>query len=168
MGESKIEVWKDVVGYEGFYSISSIGRVRRDLEIYGRCVSGKILKQSIVSQYYIVGLSKLGVKKMKYIHILVAEAFIGERPFRYEVNHKDGNKLNCHYKNLEYLTQSENTKHAYKLGLIPMGASHARAKLTQNNIDEIKRLSGPRIRNKRILAKRFNVDIATIFRVLTK
>lgn len=52
-----------------------------------------------------------------YIHRLVAKYFIGDIPSGYVVNHKDGNKLNNHYSNLEIVTYSENIRHADKIGL---------------------------------------------------
>lgn len=53
----------------------------------------------------------------RFIHHLVAEVFIRERKCGEVLNHKDGNKENNHYSNLEYVTSSENNIHAYKLGL---------------------------------------------------
>lgn len=57
------------------------------------------------------------LSKKVFAHVLVAEAFIGPKPNRCEVNHKDGNKLNNHCSNLEYVTGKENVKHAYANGL---------------------------------------------------
>jgi hypothetical protein len=55
--------------------------------------------------------------KNYYVHRLVAKYFIGEIPLGMEVNHKDGNKQNNHYDNLEIITSSENIRHMDKLGL---------------------------------------------------
>lgn len=49
----------------------------------------------------------------KYIHGLVAEAFLGPRPEGYQVDHKDGNRSNNHISNLEYVTAKENIKRAW-------------------------------------------------------
>ncbi len=58
------------------------------------------------------------------MHWLVAEAFLGKRPKKHTINHKDGNKTNNDINNLEYVTSSENTEHAIKLGLYkPFGKS---------------------------------------------
>lgn len=58
--------------------------------------------------YLMVGLTKSGVCKKTYIHTLVAQAFLGDRPEGYFVDHKDGNKLNNRYSNLHYVTPHGN------------------------------------------------------------
>jgi hypothetical protein len=55
------------------------------------------------------------------IHNLVAEAFIGRKPATLQVNHKDGNKDNNTAENLEYITQTENLRHAFRTGLMKIG-----------------------------------------------
>jgi hypothetical protein len=69
---------------------------------------------------YDVGKGYQSVKldgKNVYVHKLVAKCFIGERPNETTINHKDGNKQNNHYSNLEYISNEENYKHALKNGL---------------------------------------------------
>jgi hypothetical protein len=64
---------------------------------------------------YNVGKGYLSVKienKNVYVHKIVAECFLGQRPNDFTVNHKDGNKANNHFSNLEYISKEDNYKHA--------------------------------------------------------
>ena len=119
--ETKIqkEAWKDIEGYEGLYQISNFGNVK-SLEKYvnhssgcgTRTVNERILKPSFNSKgYLIVGLFINGKQKKRTIHQLVAVAFKNHIPNGHilVVNHKDFNKLNNRVKNLEIVTQRENT-----------------------------------------------------------
>jgi hypothetical protein len=81
------------------------------------------------------------------LHRLVAEAFIGPRPAGMEVNHKDGNKGNNQADNLEYVTKSENVRHAMRLGLVnptaklpqdTKGEANGRAILTAADVVDIR------------------------------
>jgi hypothetical protein len=119
-----MEIWKDIVGYEGLYQVSDLGRVRSlDRIIKGNKGSeylkkGKILKQTFnLKKYSQVNLSKYGVDYHKRVHRLVAETFIPNPEMKPQVNHIDGNKNNNHVINLEWNTESENVIHAYRLGL---------------------------------------------------
>ena len=111
------EIWKDIKGYEGKYEISNFGRVKSHVKIG----TPTYYKTPILSTpgYYTVCLSKDG--KVSYsvgIHRLVAEAFVENTDkTKTEVNHKDGNKLNNYYENLEWVTRKENNDHAIKSGL---------------------------------------------------
>lgn len=111
------EIWKDIKGYEGKYEISNFGRVKSHIKIG----TPTYYKTPILSTpgYYTVCLSKDG--KVSYsvgIHRLVAEAFVENTDkTKTEVNHKDGDKLNNYYENLEWVTRKENNEHAIKSGL---------------------------------------------------
>ena len=111
------EIWKDIKGYEGKYEISNFGRVKSHVKIG----TPTYYKTPILSTpgYYTVCLSKDGkVSRSVGIHRLVAEAFVENTDkTKTEVNHKDGDKLNNYYENLEWVTRKENNEHAIKSGL---------------------------------------------------
>lgn len=118
------EIWKDVTGYEGIYQVSNFGKIRSlDRKIknkYGyRMINWKIIKPfSWGSGYLYVNLQKEQSRISKSIHRLVAESFVENKENKPEVNHKDGNKKNNRAENLEWVTSSENEKHAYKNGRV--------------------------------------------------
>lgn len=111
-----LEEWRSILG--GAYEISSEGRLRR--AIPGRkTFVGKILKPHLVGSGYLAFAATInGANKPFYLHALVAEAFIGPRPEGYDINHKDGNKKNNVWTNIEYMTHSDNMYHAYEHGLM--------------------------------------------------
>lgn len=117
------EEWKPIKDFEGIYSISNIGRIRRDIK--GKnTFKGKILKFRLAKGYPRINLKNKPLNKMFFVHNLVANAFLGIKPEGFEVNHIDGIKINNRPDNLEYITQIENKHHAVKLGLYPRGETH--------------------------------------------
>lgn len=115
-GESApLEQWRPVVGYEGLYEVSDLGRVR-SLPRYGTI--GKLLKPGTAKRggYLYVNLCRDGRPLNRTIHVLVAEAFLGPRPEGFDVRHLDGNRLNCARANLAYGTRSENNLDAVRHG----------------------------------------------------
>lgn len=136
---SKIEQWGLVKGYEGVYSISTFGRVRRDVSGKGT-YKNKILSPGKASHGYLnVTLSMDGNLKTHTVHSIVANTFLGDIPRGYNVNHKDTNKLNNRLSNLEYLTPSGNLIHAYANGKVaPKGSSAGMAKLIESQVLDIR------------------------------
>jgi hypothetical protein len=112
------EIWKSIKNYQN-YMISNMGRVKR-LKGYC-CREERIIRNNVGSSgYYQVALSvEGGPQKFHRIHRLVLEAFVSPCPKGKECNHKDGNKLNNNLENLEWVTKSENSRHALKNGLTP-------------------------------------------------
>lgn len=111
--ELSTEVWKDVVGYEGLYKVSSLGRVRSLDRVVThkngrkRLFKGKLLTP-FKNEYFMVVLSKNGKKSSSNIHRLVAQAFIPNTNNLPEVNHKDEDKTNNRLSNLEWCTRKYN------------------------------------------------------------
>ena len=106
------EIWMPIPSLCNKYEASNIGRFRN-------ATTKKILKQFEDLHGYMI----LQARPEKYhtvnvrIHRVVAEAFFGPCPNGYVVNHKDGNKKNNCVDNLEYVTPSQNNKHALDNGL---------------------------------------------------
>ena len=111
--EEDEEIWKDVVGWEGLYQVSNLGRVRSLL--YNKV---EIRKQPLNNRgYYFVWIYRKGKATYSLVHRLVAMAFIPNPENKRTVNHKDGDKTNNHVLNLEWNTDGENQLHAYRTGL---------------------------------------------------
>lgn len=126
-----IEIWRDVVQCRG-YEVSNLGRVRHKLK--GTIKGAPIARNG----YRVVNLWWHNVGRVFTVHSLVAEAFIGERPDGWSVNHIDGNKLNNLPGNLEYLTLADNSKHQCATGLGAKGERCGNAKLTEKQARDIR------------------------------
>lgn len=118
------EEWSNVVGWEGLYQVSNLGRVKslskrivyKDGRVYIH--PSRIMKnQKISTGYRSVMFYGASGKKQYYVHRLVAETFIPNPNNLGDVNHKDGCKTNNILSNLEWCSRSDNIKHAYKNGL---------------------------------------------------
>lgn len=121
--EYKIEEWKEINGYEGYYEVSNMGNVRTmDRIIYKSDGSYQTYKSRPLkvaynkrNNMYVVYLSLNGKKKCISVHRLVAEAFCyNDNPeIKTTVNHIDGDRSNNKANNLEWTSYSENLQHAY-------------------------------------------------------
>jgi len=111
------EIWKDVIGWEGKYQISSIWNLRslQKVNQYWSSPRVKILKKRLHRQWYIrYALSKKWIIYNKFAHRLVIEAFIWSNPLL-DVNHINWIKNDNRVKNLEWCTRSENIKHSFHI-----------------------------------------------------
>ena len=111
------EIWKPIVGYEGYYEVSNLGRVR-SMDKYvntkgdsKRIRNGRVLKGILCHNYVWVTLSKDNLKSKKRVHRLVAEAFIPNPDNLPCVNHKDENRSNNSIENLEWCTTEYNNNY---------------------------------------------------------
>lgn len=140
-----MEQWKDILGYEEYYEVSNLGRVRSKERILPHNINDgnyvkkpKILKTQEKKGYEFVAICIDGVRKALPVHRLVAKAFLPNPENKPQVNHIDGNKLNNRLDNLEWATAKENVDHAVRTGLIKKGSRSHRAVLNEDIVREIK------------------------------
>ena len=136
-----MEIWKDVVGYEGLYQVSNMGRVK-SLN-YGR---ERILKASDNgSGYLYVALCKKGKYKNFLVHRLVAMVFISNPENKPCIDHIDTNKRNNKVENLRWVTHEENIIYSAKYNKevkhnSMLGSKNPRAKYTDEDVKYIREL----------------------------
>lgn len=114
------EIWKDIVGYEGLYQVSNLGRVRTvgRIDCREHYRKGKLLSTEVMKKgYHRVSICLSGKIIKRMVHRLVAEAFIPNVNNLPEVNHRDGNKSNNIVSNLEWSNCFDNIHHAFDTGL---------------------------------------------------
>lgn len=161
------EEWRDIVdeanNHKGAYQISNFGRVRSFKQ-------GKVkllrIDTSAESGYVYVYLYSNGKRDSanSLVHILVAKAFVPNPDNKPQVNHIDGDKSNNCAWNLEWVTPSENIRHAYKMGLVKNVRNHRRFALSHEQVREIRRncVPGDPERGINAFAKKFNVNATAI------
>lgn len=110
--------WRDVPSLNGEFQATDEGllcRIKRN----GQPFKGLLLRPRINKHGYPqVAVTAAGRKMWIPVHRLIAETFIGPRPYGMQIDHIDGNKRNNAARNLEYVTGGENIERAIKLGLI--------------------------------------------------
>lgn len=140
------EEWRAVVGYEGKYEVSSQGAVRalyREQEFMARWGVARMrfpakncLLSTSTNGYKYVTLSKDASGRKHLVHRLVMAAFEGESQL--QVNHKDGDKTNNFFSNLEYCTSLQNLRHCIDVLGKKRGAGSGSAKVTEDEVRAIR------------------------------
>lgn len=173
------EVWKSVIGYEGFYEVSNCGRVRSlDRICYSdkrskQFQKGKVLKYKINKKREnrcTVSLCKNGKSKYFYVSRLVLEAFIGPAKNNQEAAHWDGNTLNNNLNNLRWATHLENLIDKKRHGTDPIGSRNGSSKLNEEQVLQIKKLykrSSYHNSNVNELSEKFNVSRTVILNIIS-
>lgn len=179
------EIWKPVIGYEGLYEVSNLGKFKSiDRVVYqyksrtGTGIKkGKLLKPWQSKGYFYIKLCKPDCKeKTTLLHRVVAIAFLSNPHNLPEVNHKDGDKRNNSVSNLEWCSSQYNSKHAVENGLAnpPKGENHANSVLTEKIVIQIRSIykkNGTEYRKKysyRKIGKMFNISPVTVGWVINR
>lgn len=159
---AQYEEWRTVPGYDGAYGISSFGRIKRlTCSAAGRKKPGDIITPKRTTNHYLaVTLFINGDGKRHLVHRLVAAAFWGpcpsDKPY---VNHINGVRWDNRASNLEWVSSSENQLHSIrvlKTLVPPYGERHHSAKMTINDVLEIRRLSASGV-NYHEIARRYGI-----------
>lgn len=168
------EVWKDIKGYEGKYRVSNSGKV------FSIRSNKLMVARDNGCGYFQVGLNN-GKQVYFYVHRLVMISFVGEVAGKPFVNHIDGDKSNNNLHNLEWCTQSENQKHAFRTKLQVhdeeyrksrrlrfQGEGSSTAKLTEKDVLDIRRFWADGTHNQFEMSKMYNVTQANISRIVKR
>jgi len=148
-----IEIWRPVVGYEGYYEVSNMGRIRSlDRVVWGKSKRGmwysSVREGKMFSKpdegdrtYKTVGMNKPGGKSKNCgVHWVVLEAFVGPRPEGMEGCHNDGNPSNNRLDNLRWDTHKGNHEDRIRHGTNNGGEKNGATRLTESDVVEIRRL----------------------------
>lgn len=144
------EEWRPVVGYEGFYEVSSLGRVRSVDRIvtrrsrngleYPARLRGQLIRGILNKGYLRVALSRgCRPQRLVLIHVAVLRAFVGDAPPMTEAGHRDGKRLNNVLSNLYWISRLQNAADRDKHGTTVKGTSIAQHKLTDESVRAIRR-----------------------------
>lgn len=135
--EEMDEEWKPVVGHENEYEVSNLGRVKSlerkvRLVTHGvetkRTVPERVLKPGCMNRFGHCSVA-IGRGNTRTVHSLVAEAFIGPRPEKFDVAHLNGDGGDNRAENLAYVSRAENNHHM---------VHHGRRKLTVEQVRDLR------------------------------
>jgi len=159
------EIWKKIPNFSR-YEASNFGKLRSSN--YKNSGKTKVLKPALSSDGYLktMLLNDQGVYKSWTVHKFITLAFYGLISKGLEINHIDGVKTNNNIDNLEYVTKSQNVKHAYDMGLATAqrGSLNGNSKLKESDVEDIRNTakSGGRYYGRKNLAAKYNVSEAHI------
>ena len=164
-----IENWDDWVVHPIYtqYAFSKYGEI---ISLYGNSKRRqfKLIKGSLNNGYIMLDFIHNGKRVIPRVHRLIIEAFIGEIPEGYVVNHKDLNRSNNSLSNLEAITQADNARHAFASNAIhhANGIDNHNSLLTEIEVIEIRSKYIPRKYSQYKLADEYNVSQSVIKNVV--
>lgn len=159
------EIWKPVIGYEGWYEISNLGRIKRVM--VGRSTRiNRILKSSINKKgYAYVKLFKHKVGRCVKVNRLVASVFLRNPNNKKLVHHKNGIKNMDHADNLEWVTDRENKLYAIRDFGHYLGENNGKTKLKEFEVLEILKLTKTTNLTHASISKQYNISVQTIHNI---
>lgn len=159
-----MEIWKQIKDYP--YEVSNLGRIKSHNNT--RSKKTKIINGTIMKN----GYRTISINKKKYyVHRLVVMAFVDGYKEGLHVNHKNGNKLDNHFSNLEWVTNEENVRHSWRNGLVNIEGmryipteeqKEYKRETCSKNKKVINTETGQIYRSCRELARQLGVDSGTI------
>ena len=170
------EIFRKIADYGDAYSVSNKGTVMRTSRRtpWKKCPIGRASRaapfvpsicKAFINRggYYQVRIGPIGHQKTVCVHRLVALAFCDNPHSLDSINHIDGDKTNNNSSNLEWITQSDNIRHAIATGLqvVKCGEDHGNSKLTESAVLDIRSSALPA----KYAAKKHNVSTSTIYLV---
>ena len=162
----KKEEWKPFA--HRYYAVSNRGRVCRNKPGPGTWCGRELKAHPDGDGYLRVSCHFEGKSQNYHVSGLVARKFIGPRPKGKEVNHKDLNKQNNYYKNLEYTTHIDNIRHAIDNGVPYPGSGEGRGngKLKIVEVKKIRKLYKQGYITQKRLSKKFGVTEMAIWHIV--
>ena len=178
----QIEVWKQVIGYEGQYEVSNMGRLRyvpKTVMVFRKdtsrshavSIKGKTSNGAANSKGYVyVKLQRDRKRQSVKMHRLVALHFIPNPNNLPQVNHIDGDKKNNKAVNLEWCNNSHNIKHAYSSGLMNRkGERQNTCKIKESDVLEIREFYSKNPKSfLRVYAEKLNITITTVSNIIKR
>lgn len=167
------EIWKDVLGYEGKYQVSNLGRVKRCADnspgSRGRLKKKKeiILKPTLgANKYLSVSLGKF---KKNTVHRLVAIHFCEQKPGKNHVDHINSERTDNRAANLRWVTQQENNSWQKRV----VGSEHSNSKLTEKDVkhirDEFDRMSNAKLYGAYTkIAKGYGINSVSVYDIVNR
>lgn len=168
---NEFEEWRPITGWDGRYEVSNMGRVRTWFERIGSTVvrsqEPKILSQNLGGakrQYRRVTFYTHSKYQSRYVHQLVLESFVGQRPEKHQASHEDGVGSNNRIDNLSWKTVIDNHADKKRHGTQTFGERHPNSHLTEDQVIYI--LNDNRKTPGLRLARIFGVNHKTVYAIL--
>ena len=166
------ESWRRVPGYDGWYEVSTLGRIR-SWRIPGKfdewATSPRILTCKKNKGYVHVLLTHPVLGKMDVaVHHVVLSTFVGRRPTGHVCDHINALPSDNRVSNLRWVTWRDNSRHAFAMGRMnPTAAGRARAKLDESDVREIRRLRREGV-NRPSVAAKFGISENSVWRIVSR